>query len=80
MSTTVTQKGQVTIPKVVRDRLGLKAGSKVEFDTDGTGRAYLRQATDDHEVGSRLERFRGILPSDGMSTDAFMELIRGEDR
>lgn len=28
---TVTSKGQVTIPKRVRDQLGLKAGSKVEF-------------------------------------------------
>jgi len=31
MSATVTSKGQVTIPKRVRDQLGLKAGSKVEF-------------------------------------------------
>ena len=31
MAATVTSKGQVTIPKRVRDQLGLKAGSKVEF-------------------------------------------------
>ena len=31
MATTVTSKGQVTIPKRVRDQLGLKAGTKVEF-------------------------------------------------
>ena len=32
MATTVTSKGQVTIPKRVRDGLGLKAGSKVEIE------------------------------------------------
>jgi AbrB family looped-hinge helix DNA binding protein len=31
MAATVTSKGQVTIPKRVRDQLGLRAGSKVEF-------------------------------------------------
>ena len=31
MAATITSKGQVTIPKRVRDQLGLKAGSKVEF-------------------------------------------------
>lgn len=31
MATTVTSKGQVTIPKRVREALGLRAGAKVEF-------------------------------------------------
>jgi len=31
MAATITSKGQVTIPKRVRDQLGLQAGSKVEF-------------------------------------------------
>jgi len=31
MAATVTSKGQITIPKRVRDQLGLRAGSKVEF-------------------------------------------------
>jgi antitoxin PrlF len=31
MSTTVTSKGQVTIPKPVRDRLNIKPGSQVDF-------------------------------------------------
>jgi AbrB family looped-hinge helix DNA binding protein len=30
-ATSVTSKGQVTIPKAVRQRLGIRQGSKVEF-------------------------------------------------
>jgi len=32
MTVTVTSKGQVTVPKQVRDRLGIKPGSKVDFE------------------------------------------------
>ena len=34
MATTVTSKGQVTIPKEVRDLLGITPGSNVAFDMD----------------------------------------------
>ena len=33
----VTSKGQVTIPKKVRQALGISPGSKVEFNLDGGG-------------------------------------------
>lgn len=33
----VTSKGQVTIPKRVRQALGITTGTKVEFDVDGGG-------------------------------------------
>ena len=35
MQATMTSKGQLTVPKAVRDRLGLKPGDKVEFRQDG---------------------------------------------
>ncbi|WP_119821348.1 AbrB/MazE/SpoVT family DNA-binding domain-containing protein [Halalkaliarchaeum desulfuricum] len=42
---TVTSKGQVTIPKRIRDELGLSAGTKVEFvlDEDGTIRVRPKE-------------------------------------
>ena len=43
MAVTVTRKGQVTIPKPVRDRLGINPGSKVDFEVSEDGRAYLRR-------------------------------------
>ena len=41
MPTTITTKGQVTIPKAVRDFLGLKAGSKVSFNRTKDGRVEI---------------------------------------
>ncbi len=32
MTATLTSKGQVTIPKAIRDRLGLSKGTQLEFD------------------------------------------------
>ncbi len=37
MAVSVTTKGQVTIPKRVRQALGITPGSKVEFDVHGGG-------------------------------------------
>ena len=41
MESTVTSKGQTTIPKEVREHLGLKAGSKVKYFVDLDGRIAM---------------------------------------
>ncbi len=41
----LTSKGQVTIPKAVRDSLGLHAGDKVEFVITESREALLRPIT-----------------------------------
>ena len=48
MLATVTDKGQVTVPKEIRDRLGIAPGSRLDFEAqeDGTlrGRVLARGA------------------------------------
>lgn len=39
---TVTSKGQVTIPKRIRDELGLSAGTEVEFVLEADGTLHIR--------------------------------------
>ena len=42
MISTVTDKGQITLPKSLRDRLGIRAGSKVEFAVQPDDSVRLR--------------------------------------
>lgn len=41
MTSTITSKGQITIPKEVRDKLGLKPGTQVRFIIDEAGQVAL---------------------------------------
>ena len=42
---TVTSKGQVTIPKEIRDRLKLKQGARIRFTENADGTVTLRAQT-----------------------------------
>jgi AbrB family looped-hinge helix DNA binding protein len=76
MATTVTSKGQVTIPKRVRDRLGIQPGSAVDFRMADDGQIVLTKV-DGPMPKSRFEAVRGIADT-GLSTDEIMALMRGE--
>ncbi|WP_336810723.1 AbrB/MazE/SpoVT family DNA-binding domain-containing protein [Bosea sp. MMO-172] len=76
MATTVTSKGQVTIPKAVRDRLGIKPGHAVDFRVEPDGKVVLLK------VGGKgstdpFQKWVGIA-GPGPSTDEIMEMSRGE--
>jgi antitoxin PrlF len=77
MLTTVTSKGQVTIPKKVRDLLGIKPGSAVEFALTANGEVVLRHGK--RRAKSALRRFAGLrgAATVKMSTDEIMALTRG---
>ena len=77
MTTSVTTKGQVTIPKSIRDLLGIKPGSAVDFVLDRDGRVVL-EIPDARPRVSRFESARGML-GPGPSTDEIMVMLRGED-
>ncbi|MBB4192464.1 AbrB family looped-hinge helix DNA binding protein [Rhizobium aethiopicum] len=76
MTTTVTAKGQVTIPKPLRDMLGIVPGSQVDFHRAADGSVVLTCA-DKKRPASRFEKLRGHSGK-GLDTDAIMALTRGE--
>jgi antitoxin PrlF len=71
----MTSKGQVTIPKRVRDYLGLKPGSEVEFVVVGDGQIGLRTKANPEK--GRFDNLVGTLDL-GMTTDEFMRMLRGD--
>ena len=42
MLSTVTDKGQVTLPKAIRDRLGIEAGAKLAFEVQPDNTIQVR--------------------------------------
>lgn len=81
MSTTLTRKGQVTIPKKIRETLGLEPGCEVDFEVDEQGRIVIRKAgaMSVRETGpDRYARARGRATVQ-WKTDELMALLRGVD-
>lgn len=52
----LTSKGQITIPKAVRERLGLRTGDRVEFVEEAPGQFRIVPVTRD------IRTLRGIVP------------------
>lgn len=76
MLVTVTTKGQVTIPKPVRERLGIKPGNTVDFELTPDGQVVLVKLGA-RRPRSRFAALRGRADK-GMTTDQIMALTRGE--
>jgi antitoxin PrlF len=77
MATKVTSKGQVTIPKPVRDHLGIVPGSRVTFRSAADGSIVVEKADTTEREPSRFSKARGSA-GPGMTTDELMALLRGE--
>ena len=76
MSATVTSKGQVTIPKRVRDLLGIGPGSVIDFRRAQDGRIVLVKVGKKARP-NRFARLRGHAGK-GLSTAEIMAMTRGE--
>jgi AbrB family looped-hinge helix DNA binding protein len=72
MEATVAERGQITLPKAVRDALGLTKGTLLKVELDGS-RIILRKNVDD-----AISRARGKFKLDGFaSPDDAVSLARG---
>lgn len=69
---TISEKGQITVPKPLRDRLGIRACARLE-STEDHGGFVVRKASDRDPVGAVY----GILNLD-QSTDDTLRALRGE--
>jgi AbrB family looped-hinge helix DNA binding protein len=76
-ATTLTSKGQVTVPKNVRDFLGIGPGSKVMFDLTPKGDVVLRPEVARPTRRSPFAKVRGSATV-RMRTDEIMRLTRGD--
>lgn len=70
----VTEKGQVTIPKAIREALGIQPGTEVDFELAGD-HARLVRIADPVAVAEQLARYGGRADA-GMSTDEILALTR----
>jgi AbrB family looped-hinge helix DNA binding protein len=88
MTTTLTIKGQVTIPKQIRDALDLKPGCKINFAVNDSGDVILQKA-DAASANKAKNKIPKSAPKDRFEqvrgradipwrTQDLMELLRGE--
>ncbi len=76
---TITVKGQVTVPKPIRDALDLAPGSHVDFDLDDKGQVVLRSAGAARK--HRPDRFQAARGKADIRwrTDDLMALLRADE-
>lgn len=76
----ITSKGQVTIPQEIREELGLLPNTEVTFEIVD-GEARLRKATRKGKLSRGdgiVARLRKTRPSNKLTTDEIMALMRGK--
>lgn len=54
-ASTITSKGQITLPKKIRERLHVAPGDRIDFVVEENGLVVVRRAR------SRLKQLRGML-------------------
>ncbi len=72
MKSTVSERGQVVIPKALRERLGIRAGEVLDFEARG-GRLIVTKVVQTDP----LDEVYGILKMN-RTTDELIDMMRGE--
>ncbi|MFH7319613.1 AbrB/MazE/SpoVT family DNA-binding domain-containing protein [Desulfurivibrio sp. D14AmB] len=73
----ITSKGQVTIPREVRERFGLLPHTEIEFLVEGNTVTIRKSKTSSKRGRGLVEQMRGRATV-RMSTDEIMKLTRAE--
>ena len=73
----ITNKGQITIPEHIREKLGITPDTDVDFIQEGN-RVYLIKKKILSSKKNKFRRFRGIATIK-MTTDEIMSLTRGDE-
>lgn len=77
-TSTITVKGQITVPKELRDAYGWKPGDRVGFvgEADGVKVVFSRRKPVGQEIVDQLKKARWRK---GLSTDDLMAMTRGDE-
>jgi AbrB family looped-hinge helix DNA binding protein len=78
MSTTVTSKGQVTLPKAVREAAGIKPGDKVVVRNTASGGIFIGRSESESEYVEKLQALAKRHLITGATTDEIMLELRGD--
>lgn len=73
----ITTKGQVTIPKEIRDALGIEPGDEVAFEETDAGYTIRKEAATTAEGDDPFEKYRGSAERDETMPER-MQRLRGE--
>ena len=77
-SSTISSKGQVTVPQDIRKRLGVSAGDRIDFIIDGDRTVIRPSRVDDNP----FEKYRGVLgpfPGGEKGIKAWIDDMRNDD-
>jgi len=78
-SSTISSKGQITVPQQIRDRLGLSAGDRVEFVVEGD-RTVIRPARTVTNPCSKYNVVLRTFPGGEKDINALLDELRSEER
>ena len=69
----ISERGQITIPKHLRDRFGMTQDVEVEITPTDNGLLIRKRSAELHPV----DRVAGILDGEAFDIDKYMEELRG---
>lgn len=78
MTHKVGAKGQVVIPKAIRERIGIRPGDEVAFDSDDQEVRIRRVEDVNMNRADGIRALRGIWSDDGAATEALLAERRKE--